>query len=935
MPIKKSFDIITSLAKYKSKRNFNKTAEPAGDITPLPEGHRFVVQKHAATRLHYDFRLELNGTLKSWAVPKGPSLNPQDKRLAVHVEDHPLEYRDFEGIIPKGEYGGGTVIVWDQGTWEPIGDADKSYAKGHLKFRLEGEKLHGEWSLVKMHGSKEERQENWLLMKVEDAFVSLEDIEVARPESVLTKKTIEDIKANPSKVWKNAKAQNVTSSKTDITKKRQNAQKKSSNSANALQKVANTIGKQTIMPAMVEPELATLIDTLPNEGEWLHEIKFDGYRILARIDSGKIQLVTRRKNDWTNKFPNLVQALTTLPIEQAWLDGEIVIEMPNGTTSFQELQNAINENKNQRIVYYLFDLLYLNGRSLLLEPLIKRKELLQQLIIASGNKTIRFSDHVLQSGEPFFHSACQMSLEGIIAKRSDSTYQSRRTRDWLKLKCMHRQEFVICGFTAPQGSRKGIGALLLGIYDEQQHLVYCGKVGTGFTEASLQGMSDKLHAITQKDQPFFIPISRALARGVTWVKPILVGEVEFAQWTDENVLRHASFQGLREDKDPREVIREQAISVGAIKKSSDKLSGSKTSTLKSTRSSAKIDASQDDELPNSGDRNHNDNDDVSSVKNTTLGKSAHPKTSTKKTDSIEIASVKISHASKVLYIEENITKGDIAEYYSAVANYCLPHIMNRPLTLVRCPDGRTKQCFFQKHAPDHLSENLHSIEVEEKEGEIGTYLTIESEAGLMELVQMGVLEIHVGGARSDRINYPDRLIFDLDPDEGLSWEKVIEAAILLRDLFASQNLTTFVKTTGGKGLHVVLPIERKYPWPQAKAFAKAIAESLVKYDSKSYIAKMSKASRTGKIFVDYLRNSSGATAVASFSTRARPGATVATPIHWDELDKSLDPKQFTLKTVPQRLQNLKNLKTEPWPNFEKIKNVLSKALLDTLELNQL
>jgi bifunctional non-homologous end joining protein LigD len=887
------------LQEYKKKRNFSVTPEPAGKVQETP-GSSFVIQKHAATRLHYDFRLELDGVLKSWAVPKGPSLDPGEKRLAVHVEDHPLEYGDFEGIIPKGQYGGGTVLLWDRGTWHPEGDPVKAYKKGHLHFRLEGEKLHGGWHLVRLHGERAgEDKENWLLFKENDDIAvpgSGDAVVQEYPASVTTGRTIEEIAADPDRVWQSNREEKVAKeavAKEAIDKKAAKAPVKAK--AKAIQsKTDSPVDPSKVsgarkgrLPGAIEPQLATLVDEAPRGEEWLHELKFDGYRVLCEVSNGKVHIWTRSGKDWTDRFTPVAEAVAQLPVRSALLDGEVAVLAPDGTTSFQALQNALTESRGHDLAYFAFDLLHLDGYDLRGSTLLDRKEALAGVL--SGNtspmsQTLRFSDHVQGAGDAFYSQACRLSLEGIISKRGDAPYRSGRGKDWLKVKCLKRQEFVIVGFTDPEGSRTGFGALLLGVHDDQGKLVFAGKVGTGFNDQLLRDLRKRLGKIERKTPAFANPPRGAEARRSHWVEPELVGEVAFTEWTREGILRHPAFQGLREDKPAAEVVRETP-------------EAPPQKTSKNTMSNKKKVS------PSPGGRG-GDGRGGQGVRT-------------------EFAGVKLSSPDKILFPEQGITKRDLALYYERIADWILPRIGDRPLTLVRCPEGRAKQCFYQKHVNEHFPKTVRRIQVEEEGDE--PYGLVDSVEGLLSLVQVGVLEMHIWGASRKDIEKPDYVVFDLDPDEGLAWERVVEGALHLRDRLGDLGLRSFLKTTGGKGLHVCVPLVRRAGWDEVKAFTKAVSESVVAENPQRYTSKLPKASRKGKIFIDYLRNGRGATSICAYSTRARAGAPVSTPLFWDEIESGQDVHgdHWNVKNVPERLESLS---ADPWEEFSKARQSITAAM---------
>jgi bifunctional non-homologous end joining protein LigD len=863
------------LDKYWEKRDFQITPEPRGKMVQPGKQLHYYIQKHHARRLHYDFRLELEGTLKSWAVPKGPSLDPEDKRLAVHVEDHPLEYGTFEGEIPAHQYGAGHVLLWDRGIWTPIGDPNAGYRKGRLKFQLDGEKLAGSWSLVRMSPREGEKQENWLLIKEHDEEARSGDaaqITELRPESVADKPAA-------------AKKSNRSGGKSKQAKRKSNAEMPATPQA----KPASP------MPVEISPQLATLASHAPEGDEWVSEIKFDGYRALCRVDNDKARIYTRGGLDWSSKWPDIAKAAAALPVEQAWLDGEVVAIEPDGSISFQALQNMARHGKAAQLAYYVFDLLYLNGADLREVPLIERKQLLKTLLDQSKEShLLLYSEHIAGGAREVFEHACMHGLEGIVVKRADSTYLSARSRSWLKVKCMLRQEFVVAGYTEPAGSREQFGALLIGVYDDNQKLRYCGRVGTGFDAALLKSVSRDFNRLEQAKPAFANPPKGSEARGVHWLNPELVAEVSFAQWTHSGVVRHASFVGLRNDKPANEIQREKALSDSEIDQVEAEAHTAAESVAKpakkvSTRAAAKQTAAAS-------------------------GKNARG----------NVAGIEISNPAKILFADAGLTKLGLAQYYERIAEWVLPHLQQRPLTLVRCPNGGGAKCFFQKHVNETVSEEIERIEVPEGDGGSATYMMANNEQALVGLVQMGVLELHTWGSHEGALTTPDRIIFDLDPAEGLDWQLVIEAAQLVRGLLDEIGLQSFVKTTGGKGLHVVAPIKPEHQWDEIKAFSKAIAEHLARTLPDRFTANMAKAKRVDRIFIDYLRNGSGATAVAAYSTRAKPDAAVSVPISWEELKPALHSNSFNVGNILDRMEQLKQ---DPWRDYFRLKQRITAKML--------
>lgn len=820
------------LQKYHRKRNFRATPEPRGKKSgrkskPLS----FVVQKHAARRLHYDFRLEMGGVLASWAVPKGPSMDPKERRLAVQVEDHPIEYGDFEGVIPAGQYGAGQVIVWDRGTWQPEKNPLEGLRRGRLKFRLEGEKLQGNWNLVRMKGKGADK--NWLLIKERDDQAASENLEEAKPASVKSGRTIEEISQHCTARSKTAKPIEAKTPARSETRK----------------------GK---LADFYPPQLATLVDQVPDGDQWLHEIKFDGYRILARLDRGRVKLLTREAHDWTARFKKCADSLKRLRARQAFLDGEIAALREDGTSDFQLLQNSLREQEPVQLVYFVFDLLHLDGADLRAAPLLQRKELLQKLLDGAP-EGVRYSEHWTGQGDELFQKACASGLEGIISKRGDQPHRPQRSRDWLKIKCVRSQEFVIAGYTDPAGARSSFGALLLGVYEDNGKLRYAGRVGTGFTDISLRDLHRRMEKLKSNTSPFADNLPRRQTKGVHWIKPKLVCEVAFTGWTEDKILRHPSFKGLREDKPPAQIQREK-----------------ETPIVEAARTEPEADG--------------------------------------------EIAGVSLTHPDRILYPKQKITKLDLAHYYEAIAERMLPHVSDRPLTLLRCPEGYGESCFYQRHSRETLDPAIHALRVKEKKSG-SAYLAIDSLAGLIALVQLGALEIHTWQARAQNIERPDQIIFDLDPDPALSWKPLKDAALELRERLTNLGLNPFVKTTGGKGLHVVVPLKPKQSWKFVKDFTGAIAQSMVNDEPDRYTATMSKAKRKGKIFIDYLRNARTASAVCVYSTRASAGATVSMPLRWEDLKS--DPRdKFNIETVSKHLA-----RRDPWTDFEDARAPLGAAML--------
>jgi bifunctional non-homologous end joining protein LigD len=817
------------LEQYRAKRDFSKTAEPSGKQphrgVKTAGGGIFVVHKHAATRLHYDLRLEHGGVLWSWAVTRGPSLDPSEKRLAVHVEDHPIDYAPFEGTIPRGEYGGGSVIVWDEGTWTPEHDPAAGMKKGHLDFELHGEKLTGKWHLVRLKPRPGEKKDNWLLIKSDDTAARPgEDILKERPDSVKSGLTVEEVgkgksaKGEKPKVWHSnkpamAKARREVAAKLDF----------------------------------IEPALATLERDAPSGTEWLHEVKFDGYRMQAAIAGTEIRLLTRTGLDWTGRFGvEIPMALGELKCSDAILDGEIVVLADDGVSSFSALQADLSTDRSNRMIYFAFDLLRLNGEDLRSEPLVERKERLREFLEPLDDEgPVRLSHHFIEPGKTMLKHACRMGLEGIVSKRADAPYRSGRTGAWIKAKCTQRQEFVIGGYLPSEKTGRGLRSLLVG-YHEDGKLKYAGRVGTGFSTKAADDLKKKLDARQVAKSPFDAKVPPG-GKSLVWVAPEMVAEVEFRSWTGDHIIRHASYQGLREDKPAEDVVQEKPESM-------------------------KVETAND-------------------------GSSAVS------------MSVKLTHPEKLLWPDEKVSKRDLLDHYALVWPRMEKFIVNRPLALVRAPDGVGGQSFFQKHASAGMSEKIFTSRDPEDNEEI---LYVKDFDGIAALVQMGVVEIHIWGCAINAIDTPDQIVFDLDPDEGVAVDKVRQAALDIRAKLEELSLPTFVKTSGGKGYHVVVPLKPAAKWEAVKAFSHDFARAMEQAEPDRYTATLSKKARVGKIFIDFLRNGRGSTTVAPYSSRAKKGATVSMPVTWGEIKDGLPPNAFPIggKTTLKRLSD-----DDPWKAF--------------------
>lgn len=811
-----------SLKKYREKRNFQVTSEPAGGGEANEDARAFVIQKHWASRLHYDFRLEMDGAMKSWAVPKGPCYDPAVKRMAVQVEDHPIAYNQFEGQIPEGQYGAGKVIIWDEGKWMPVGDPRKGYRDGHLKFDLQGVKMQGRWALIRLKGKESDKQPPWLLIKDRDAF--------ARPEREFS---VVDEMPDSVVPLRAAKAPSPDQS--------EDQPESSAAGQRALPGVAADL------PAHLKPQLATLVDGVPHHApDWLYEMKFDGYRMVVRIEGDDVRLYTRNGHDWSAKLPHLVEAFRALPAKWAWVDGEIVMLDREGIPNFQTLQNAFDGERTQDIVFYAFDLPFIGQRDLRQEPLTVRRALLQQLMDTTEDDHLRFSEALEAAPSDLVATACKMGLEGIMAKRLSSPYVSRRTNTWVKVKCARRQEFAIVGYTAPKGSRAGLGALLLAVTEQDGSLRYAGKVGTGFDDASLVSLQKRLASIETDKKPV---ANAPAAGGVRWVKPELIAEVSFGEWTGGGHIRHSVFRGLRQDKPVRAISREKAVPVkdiegdaGATKPASKAAPASRTSRAKGG---------------------------------------------------------KLTNPDRVIDPSTKLTKLDLARYYALVAPLMLEHLKGRPVSFLRAPAGIQGEFFFQKHLEAAMP-GVKSLPAK-LDPDHPPLLEVPTAEAIMSAVQMNVVEFHTWNAVKTSIGKPDRMLFDLDPGEGVQWPAMQQAANLVRVLLEEIGLKAWLKTSGGKGLHVVVPLRKQYDWDTVKRFSQVIVQHLARTLPQLFVAKSGPKNRVGKIFADYLRNGFGATTVCAWSARARPGLGVSVPVKWEELDKLTGGAHWTIQDIHARL----------------------------------
>ena len=836
------------LETYNKKRDFAKTAEPPGAVAPARGPNApalFMVQKHDASRLHFDLRLEMDGVMKSWAVPKGPSLNPADRHLAVRTEDHPMSYATFEGTIPKGEYGGGTVMLWDWGRWIPHPDKDprKTIEEGHLHFTLEGHRMQGEWVMFRLKGRPGERAENWMLKKVTDKHAGGSMGLTERfLTSIKTGRSMQEIaagkKAKELKGWKNpprhgegdrAKHGGGGSSPRTAPPPPRSARSPS----------PSRRGKK--IPPFREPQKATLVDHVPSGAGWIHEMKYDGYRCLLAIGGGTARVYTRSGLDWSDKFPEIVEAAAGLEIGSALLDGEIVSLDDKGNTGFSALQQAISEG-GRGLTLFLFDALEIDGEDLTALPTLERKGRLASLVGEGKPPTILYAEHIVGHGEKLFDAMCEAGQEGIISKRADAPYRGGRTKTWLKIKCTYRQEFVILGWSESDKKGRGFRALLLGVHEEGK-LRYAGKVGTGFSNQVQEDLLQRFGKIPAEKPAAAVP--RADARGAHWVKPKLVCEVAFAEFTAEGVVRHGSFLGLRSDKKAAEVIEETPQPVERA-------------------------------APAAGD------------------------------------AIKISNPERVLFPDAGVTKGELVDYYRTIGPMMMEWAARRPLSLVRCPQGRARKCFFQKHNTGSFGPHVHQIPIEEKKGEIEDYVYVEDTAGIVACTQMGTIEFHGWGSSVAEVEKPDRLVFDIDPDEGLSFDQVKRTARDLHRHLADMGLQSFAMTTGGKGLHVVVPLTPQAQWPEVKDFAQRFAVALATAEPERFTANLAKVKRKGRIFLDYLRNQRGATAILPYSARARERAPVAAPISWDELEDLQSGAPFTVRDGAELLERASGRALQGW-----------------------
>lgn len=914
-----------ALKEYKKKRSFTKTPEPQGG-KPSGKVLQFVVQKHAASHLHYDFRLEMEGVLKSWAIPKGPSMNPADKRLAMEVEDHPFDYKDFEGIIPPGNYGAGTVMVWDEGTYEPLSDTNgsktaqdkellKEWKKGTLKFRLNGKKLKGEFALVKTHGRGEN---SWLLIKHRDRYATEKPV-IDKDKSVVSHKTLEQIAKNPqSRQWKsNRSSAPAAESKTEKPKAAGPKTAKNNGTQAKSRKapvVKSDAGKKAPMPKDVSPMLATLVDKPFEEEGWSYEIKWDGYRAVAYLKKGKVELRSRNNKSFEKYYP-LYEALKDWKVD-AVLDGEVVVLDDNGQSNFGSLQNWRSE-ADGTLIYYVFDLLWLDGKDLTGLPLSERKELLRSIVPEEG--IVRYSESFDTSGTQFFESARKLGLEGIIAKRSDSTYTPGvRTREWLKIKTSSRQEVVIGGYTRNEGTSKLFSSLLVGVFEDGR-LQYTGKVGTGFNDKMQYEMMEQFKPLVQKNSPFEIaPDVNKPSRfrpnppdaKATWLKPVLVGEVAFREMTSDGVMRHPSFEGMREDKKAKEVVREKALPTQKVVEETTATERARkpakaakaATTTKTTKTAKAAKAAKAKTAPK-----------TAADKVLTPVKGKERKTLLNPTEETQVKLVNgheltFNHLSKIFWPQEKYTKRDLLNYYYQVAPYILPYMKDRPQSLNRHPNGIKGPSFYQKNVrgkvPGWIETFPYHSEADKEDKE---FLVCTDEASLLYMISLGCIEVNPWSSRVQAPDNPDWCIIDLDPDKKTTFEQVIEAARVTRQVLESAGITSYCKTSGSTGLHVYFPLGAQYTYEHSKEFARVIVTHVHEQIPDYTTIERTISQRKGRMYLDFLQNRPQATIAAPYAVRPKPGATVSVPLYWEEVKKGLKMLDFTIKNVPARLKETGDL----------------------------
>jgi bifunctional non-homologous end joining protein LigD len=820
MSKRKVIRMTAKLEEYNRKRNFENTIEPEGQWEKPAGRLKFVVQHHLARNDHFDLRLEWDGALLSWAVPKGPSYDIRDKRLAVQVEDHPLEYRNFEGVIPKGEYGGGVMMLWDEGVWEPQTDVDAGLREGSLKFLLKGRRLKGKWALIRMKAKAGGAENNWLWLKEKDDFAATAAGISAFTTSVRTGRTMAEIEAG------------------------------------ATEKIRRNPFRRA------DAQLAKLVNAVPEGGDWLYELKYDGYRILAYLEGNDARLITRNGNDLTTRFQDVALSLTDWAAGRAMvLDGEMVITDVEGRTDFQALQNYMSNPQGKNLTYIIFDLLALDGADLRGRRLIDRKETLAALM-EDAPENLYYSQHIRGNGQESFLAACQGNLEGIVGKKADSKYSGTRNGAWIKLKCVKRQEFVIGGYTLSDQKTSGVSSLLLGVYDGRE-LLYAGRAGTGFTMRDRKELEEKFKRIKRKTAPFGQAPEPGKNEKITWLEPELVAKIQFAGWTADHLLRQASFKGLRMDKEPGDIKKEDGDD----------------ETRSEEKAEAEPEPAADWERPMKV-----------------------------KVDSVIIDGIKVTSPDKVIFVDPEITKADVVRYYAKVAERMLPCAGRRILSIVRCPKGISQSCFYKKH-PGPDNRGIVTMPITTGSGETEDYFYIENAAGLLFEAQMGTLEFHIWGSRVEELEKPDMMVFDLDPDEGMDLETVRRGVKEIKSLLEQLSLNSYLKTSGGKGYHVVVPFQPAAGWDTFHGFARRIAEVMEQRWPDRYTSNVRKNQRTHKIFIDWIRNGRGATSIAPYSLRARKGARVSMPIDWSELD-TVAPDGVDMADALRRIGG-----DDPWKGF--------------------
>ena len=875
------------LKKYNEKRDFKKTKEPAGKTAKSGKELRFVVQKHDASRLHYDFRLEFDGVLWSWAVPKGPSYNTKDKRLAVHVEDHPFDYRNFEGTIPEDEYGGGTVMLFDEGTWEPQEDAAKGMKEGSIKMILHGTRLKGKWALVRMKPRPGEEDKNWLLIKEKDDFAANEVIIDTYDTSVRTGRTMDEIaRATP---------------KENESKRTEALEEAGEDDPSLAEAALEKIDRKKPLPFQeLKPMLATLVKKIPSGAGTINELKFDGYRIVSFLENGKARLMTRNGHDWSHRMPELVETLEEWDPGNLIIDGEVVVMDRDGKSDFQALQGYFKKNTNAVPDYMLFDLMAVGDKDLRKLPLIERKAMLE-LLLEDAPRGLHYSFHT--EGKGIFDEVCESGMEGIISKKKASPYRSSRSNDWVKVKCQKRQEFVIGGFTTTEKSSTGMSALLLGAYDGKD-LIYQGRAGTGISQSDADILLKRLRK--RKTSPFNSTLKERTNETITYVTPALAAEIQYAEFTDEGLLRQASFKGLREDKDVKEIVLELPDSEMDRDTEGDLMAltepGKEESTEKGSTARKKA-------AERSSEASVNEPKAAEALpKKQTKETSSQSEQSSQSKDTDSYAGVKLSSPERILFPDEELRKKDVADYYWSIRELILPYLIDRPMTLIRCTDSIEGECFFQKHMT-HKIQGMVTETIKDNDGDETAVMIMKDEKSLMGAVQMGAVEFHSWGSALSHLEKPDWLVFDLDPDEGMDIGKVREGVLDLKSLLDQMELDSFLKTSGGKGYHVCIPLEPHASWKTTRAFAKLIAQGMEQKWPDKYTSNMRKEKRKGRIYIDWVRNNRSSTSVSVYSLRSRKGAPISWPIRWEDLD-DIAPNQVTMENYHEYLETIQG-----WDDF--------------------